>query len=279
MFLNAVILILQEVLEAALLVTVLLVLAESLHRYYGQPFVWQRSWLLIALVMGLAGGWLYASLMPAVSQWFDYVGQEVTNSLIHLLSLACLLAVAYLPSHRQTPTANRSRYFLLPGAMIVIVFLALMREGSEIIIYLQGVGSQQENLASVLLGGTIGAGIGLSCGIILYYALLTPGRPWTLRLCVALLALVTGNMASQIIMLLSQADWLPYTAIAWNSSALISESSVTGHLLYALIGYEATPSILQAASYLTGIIVIIPSPLSRKAWANLNGFHNHASQT
>lgn len=279
MFLNAVILILQEILEAALMVSVLLVISESLTRSYGAAFVLQRSWVLMALGLGLGGAWFYAQWMPEISQWFDYVGQEVINSLIHLISLICLILLVYLPPLSQAPPNHSAQRLLPPAAMILIVFLAVMREGSEIIIYLLGVGSQQENLASVLLGASIGGGIGLSCGIILYYALLIPGKPWTLRACAVLMALICGNMASQIVMLLTQANWLPFTPIAWNTSGLIPESSIHGHLLYALVGYEATPSLLQAASYLAGIIAVIPSPLTRLAWPGPIRYQKHANQS
>jgi len=81
-------------------------------------------------------------------------------------------------------------------------------------------------------------------------------------------------MASQAILLLNQADWLPFTPTAWDSSGLLSESSVLGQLAYALIGYEATPSIMQVSAYLLGLFFVIISPISRLAWST---WHDEAS--
>lgn len=64
-------------------------------------------------------------------------------------------------------------------------------------------------------------------------------------------------MTLQIAQLLAQADWIPSQYPLWNSSALISENSLTGQLLYALIGYEATPTPIQIISYLISLLLII----------------------
>ena len=73
-------------------------------------------------------------------------------------------------------------------------------------------------------------------------------------------------MASQASLLLIQADWLPYTVELWDSSALLPEYSVTGQLLYALIGYEANPSLLQVCVYIGAVILILTSPLFLLSW-------------
>jgi high-affinity iron transporter len=40
----------------------------------------------------------------------------------------------------------------------------------------------------------------------------------------------------------------------WDTSEWISERSITGQMLYALLGYEATPTPIQAAAYLIAIV-------------------------
>jgi high-affinity iron transporter len=87
-----------------------------------------------------------------------------------------------------------------------------------------------------------------------------------LRIGLILLALFAGNMAAQSIQLLTQADWLASTPQLWDSSALLTEYSVTGQLLYALIGYEATPSLAQAISYVAAMLLLASTPLFRQSW-------------
>jgi len=266
MFLDAVILFLQEILEASLLISVLLALTELFHKGSGHEFRLSAYWVACAMILGGLGAWAYAAAMPTISEWFDYVGQEIVNSLLHLLSLILLIVLATVVPAGLFREAQTLRNRMTVLSMVIIVLLALVREGSEIILYLNGVLSQAENTIPVLSGGVVGTGIGISSGVFLYYSLISLNQPWSTRVCVLLLALLAGNMASQIVMLLSQADWLPYAAEAWNSSSLVPESSLPGRLLYALIGYEATPSILQVACYGLAVLSILVGPLFRNAW-------------
>ena len=268
MFLSAVILILQEILEAALLISVLLVLTSLFHEAWNRTFTLRRRWISYALLLGCAGAWIYAQLTPQISEWFDYVGQEVVNASIHLVSLLFLMLLANIVPSRYLANNASTRSRLTVVSMVIIVLLALVREGSEIIMYVAGVTSQSENVTAVLLGGVIGGGIGISCGIFLYYSLISLSQRWALRACLLLLAFISGNMASQTVLLLTQADWLPYTPIAWNTSAILAENSIPGHLFYALVGYEATPSILRVICYSLGRLMVIAGPLFRLAWPN-----------
>jgi high-affinity iron transporter len=63
------------------------------------------------------------------------------------------------------------------------------------------------------------------------------------------MASLSGSMMSQATQLLIQVDYLPTAFPLWDTSNLISERSVTGQVLYALIGYEATPVFLQVIAY------------------------------
>lgn len=257
MFLNAVILILQEILEAALLVSVLL----ALMVLFGTALAQRGRWLLGAVAAGLAGAALYGRFMPRISGWFDYVGLEVVNAGIQLAILACLFPFCFLYGRRDA-AAGRLALWLMTG----MVALSITREGAEVILYIGGILGQPENLSPVLFGGLIAAGIGISSGVLLYYTLVGLALRTALRTCMVLLALFAGNMAAQAVLLLTQADWLPYTPEVWNSSGWLQEYSVPGQLLYALVGYEANPSAAQAGAYLAAALLVACSPLVRRAW-------------
>jgi len=265
MFLNAVILVLQEIVEAALLISVLLVLTRLLRQLWPTDFNLGNFWLITSALLGLIGSWIYARLIPTISLWFDYVGLEVVNAFIQTCIVVLLLMLCYsLTRERLKKYPQLSK---LTGIFItLVVSLGIIREVSEIIIYVAGITSQPENFAPVMMGSFIALGIGTSGGILLFYFLLSLPSLWALRSCMLLLALFTGNMASQACLLLTQADWLPYTPELWNSSSLLPEYTVPGQLLYALIGYEATPSILQFGCYAVAAFLILISPLFKITW-------------
>ena len=253
MLLNTVIFILQETLEAALVISILLAI--------NYLFSITTRWLSYSIGFGLIGAFTYAFNMKAVSQWFSYVGQEVVNAtlqiaIVVLIGIYTFIIFSYkrLPETALETPSSRTFYFIITGS---IVALGIVREGSEILLYVSGFFLQSDGLSTVTVGGSIGFGIGLSIGIILYYALVNMAEQWKLIFPVILLAVFCGNMAAQSALHLTQADWLPYTPVLWNTSTLIAEGSLTGRLLYALFGYEATPSYLQAASYLFGVTLVI----------------------
>lgn len=245
MLLNSVIIILREVLEAALLISVLLVLTQSLERSF--------RWVSWALLSGMIGAMVYAIGIDAISEWFDGVGQEVVNALLQA-GIFSLIAVTMVLLPRQLYTRESGR--LLAFVMILTVALVLTREGAEVTIYLYGFLRGSDQLFRVLLGAAIGASIGVSASVLFYYTLRNLSKRRTIGIGVVVLMLVGSGMALQAAQLLIQADWLPARLPIWDSSGWISETSVTGQLLYALIGYEATPTAIQAGFQFGGLLLL-----------------------
>ena len=54
-----------------------------------------------------------------------------------------------------------------------------------------------------------------------------------------------------------QVDWLSQSPAVWDTSSIITEHSLLGELLYALIGYEATPTFLQSSVYISGAAFVL----------------------
>lgn len=261
MFLDAVILILQEILEAALLLSVLLAVNQQLGHYFAGTRRLTLHWYGAAIAVGIVGAAVFAWAMPTVSEWFDYVGQEVTHAAMHVVVIGCLYV------HCRCLQASEAKRNLWAGlTLVVVIALAITREGAEIFLYLNGIWGAPTTVTPALLGTGVAGGIGISAGILLYYSLVSFSRTMTLRIGLILLALFAGNMALQAIQLLMQADWMPVTPQLWDTSALLTEYSVTGQLLYSLIGYEATPSLAQAIGYISAMLLIASTPLFRQSW-------------
>jgi high-affinity iron transporter len=251
MLVNSVVIVLREVLEAALLISVLLAQSRRMQL--------RARWLLPALALGVSGAIAYAMLLGPVTELFDGVGQELTNALLQLGIFAGLVATVFLVA-RHSPRTNESQG-ILTACMAVTVALAISREGSEIFIFVSGFLVMKEMLLSVALGSLAGAGIGCSVGVLLYYLLLAmPERRATLT-SLALLGLAASSMCSQATKLLIQADWLTVSGPLWDSSGVVPEQSVLGQLLYALIGYEASPTAQEVAAYAGSMAIIVISAL------------------
>ncbi|HEY9034933.1 MAG TPA: FTR1 family protein [Pseudomonadales bacterium] len=242
MLIHAVVIFFQEVFEASLLTGLLLTLASQ-----------QRlplRWLWQAFVFGILGAATYAGKLQQVSAWFDYAGQELVNALLQTGIFACLLLLLLFdPSPGRRP--------LLSPLMSSALALAIIMEGAEIVIYLQGATHHTEQLLAIGSGAVLGSAIGASFAALIYYALVRyPGREAWLATRL-LLCLTAAAMLGQASQQLVQADWLAGGPRVWDSSSLVDEQSLAGHFLYALLGYEATPDVAQLVAWLAGLLATL----------------------
>jgi high-affinity iron transporter len=252
MLLTSVVLILQETLEAALLVSILGVVTLQTGR--------RLTWLPWGFAGGCVLAYIYAANIQRISEWFEYVGQELTNAALQTTIAAAIVLLAWQVARiyaagDAADAAPRRQTAALQVLCGLIISLAITREGSEILVYLGGFLAQSDKVQAVLIGSAIGSGIGISVGLLLFYGLLAlGGKRW---IPLALLALFCGNMLAQSALQLTQADWLQPGPTLWDSSAWLPESSVAGRLLYALLGYESSPSAAQVISYLAGVAAVL----------------------
>lgn len=247
MLLDAVIIVLREVLEAAMLASIFLAVSKIL----GIRF----HWFLLSLAVGAIGAYGYAAAMKWVSEWFDFTGQELVNGLIQVgiyITALAVVVLGYLSAGR-----GDAGYRWVTLMMTMTMILAVIREGSEIMLYLQTFTGDQGRLLRVLTGGVVGAGIGCSVGILVYYLLVLNVGRYSLVGCQAALAVVAAGIVSQVVPLFEQIDILPGAGPVWDTSTLLPETSIVGQLLYAVVGYEATPSPWQVAVYVGAMIVFV----------------------
>ena len=252
MLVNSVIIVLREVLEAALMISVLLAVSR--------PLQLRASWLRNGLILGLIGAAVYGYLIDPVSNLFEGVGQEVVNALLQFGIFAVLaMSVFLIARQKGKPLKGDS---ILPTAMAMAIVLAVTREGSEILVFVSGFLQVNDFLSSVGLGSLAGAAIGYSVGVLFYYFLLSLEERNSLRISLVLLTLVASGMIGQATGLLIQADWISVAGPLWDTSGLIAEDSLPGQLLYALMAYEATPSATEVIVYSASIVVMTVSILA-----------------
>lgn len=262
---DAVLLILREVLEAALILSMLLVLSNKLQLSY--------RWSLIALACGFLGSWLEAKNAYAIAEAFDGIGQELFNSALLLIAIFSImlltlmlfpLAFANLRQHNNlthTPNTFTQYRWLAYSLLVTTVSCSITREGSEIWIYLSSFLQSPEMFYSAVIGSVIGAGIGVSLGAITYYLLAFMTEKFFLPTFIAVITLVIGGLSMQIATQLMQIGWLESTTPLWDTSFIISERSWLGELLYALIGYDAKPTAAQGIFYVLTIAPILVTAL------------------
>jgi high-affinity iron transporter len=248
MTLSAVIIILREVLEAALVLSLLV----STTRLMGLSYLG----IIAGLVFGMASAVSASLLVGVISESFDGVGQEVFNA-VFLTTIVLLLILYAAGIDRQAATVGRLKSLLQLVVSCLVVALIITREGMEIIIFVSGFTDSLVDMLPVLVGGAIGTGIGVSLGVLVYYGLINLPDRLAVVVPLLLLALVASGMASQAVVYLMQGGLVESQLPVWDSSDWISETSVTGQLLYAALGYEATPTLKQLVFYCTTLMVFM----------------------
>ena len=260
MLIDAVVIILRETLEAAILISVLISISNSQHI--------KLNWLLLSLSIGTLASVAYAVSIGSISTWFDYVGQEIVNASIQYGIYGCLLATTLLATQRQPRST-----LPLTVAMTIAATLAMVREGSEIIIFFTGFLSKEDVIIQALTSGFIGLTIGMSVGALCYFSIISCPKKIRLNIQVTVLSFIAAGMVAQATRLLIQADWLPSSRQLWDSSAFLAEQSTIGQLAYATFGYEATPTPVEVYAYLTALLLIPMAIIIIRLWCSRAATH------
>lgn len=240
MLINAVIIILREVLEASLIMGVLLALS--------QLNLLSKTWCVKAVILGVLGAVVYAVNLAIISALHDGVGQEIVNTALYVFIFIFVLLIIY--GLRDKQYSN-----VAIAAMFACVALAVVREGSEIIVYIHGFSTIPELFTPILIGSSIGAGIGLSMGVFIYYLIVNLPFLYGVRFSFIVLVFIAGGMVSQATQMLLQADLISSDLPIWDTSHIVSEQSIVGQILFAMMGYEATPILLQVVLYVFSILL------------------------
>jgi len=257
MFATAII-VFREVLEASLIIGILAAATRNVPN--------SRRWLLAGLLAGLVGSGLVAAFTDVIGSLASGIGQEIFNAIV--LSLAVLMLAwhnIWMSSHGAALAAsaksmgkNISDGTSECSVLLVIVGIAVLREGSETVLFLYGIAASNDGgQSSMLLGGLIGMLAGIAVGYTLYAGLLRVPMRWFFAATGILVLLLAAGMASQAAHFLIQADLLPSLASPlWDTSAVLPESGLPGMLLHSLIGYDSRPAGMQIVFYLVALVAI-----------------------
>lgn len=250
--LGTAIIVFREVLEAALIVGIVLAASAGAPR--------RGFWVWLGLTGGIAGAGVIAVFAGAIAAAAAGIGQELLNAAILLLAVGMLGWHNIWMSRHGRELAATAR--MLGGAVIsgarplyvlaIVVGLAVLREGSETVLFLYGIAAGGGlTIGALIAGGTLGLAGGVGIGAILYLGLLRIPTRQLFTVTSWMVLLLAAGMASQAAGFLVQADLLPPLGDAvWDTSAALTENSVIGKALHTLIGYVSRPDGIQILFYI-----------------------------
>lgn len=253
----AAIIVFREVLEASLIVSVMMAATR------GVPG--RLRWLAGGVLLGLLGSVVVASSMEVIASLADGLGQELFNATLLLAAVAMLawhniwmavhgreLAQQMTTTAQGVRDGSRQR-----SVILLVVALAVLREGSETVLFLYGLANTGEaGLRDTLGGGALGLSAGALVAAMLYGGLLRIPVRWFFSVTSVLVLLLAASMGAQATRMLIQADLLPSLAMPlWDLSQVLPQDTAVGTVLHGLIGYEAQPAGMQVLVY--GLLLLV----------------------
>ncbi|MGC8469217.1 MAG: FTR1 family iron permease [Acetobacteraceae bacterium] len=248
--LASLIIVFREVIEAGLIVGIVLAATRG---------VAGRGRMVAAgLAAGLAGAVLVALFAGRIEALFAGSGQELLNVTI-LAAAVGMLAWhnAWMSRHgramgeelRSLGHAVREGRRPL-AALGIVIAVAVLREGSEVVLFLYGVAAGGAGAWAMAAGGAFGIAAGGFVAILMYRGMLSIPTRHIFTATSTMISLLAAGMAADAAALLQQAGFAQflYTPL-WSTAWLLGDGSIPGRMLHTLIGYTARPDGLQLLAW------------------------------
>jgi len=252
------IIVFREVLEAALIVGIVMAASR------GAP---QRGiWVGSGIAGGIMGALCVAGAAGTIAAMAEGIGQELFDAAVLFAAVVMLgWHNVWMARHGRDLASNATqlgrdvRRGTEPlWALAFAVGLAVLREGSETVLFLYGIALAGEGgVSPLVLGGGIGLVLGVVAGIAIYFGLVSIPMRQLFTVTSWLVLLLAAGLASQGAAFLMQADLLPALGSnLWDTSFLLSDQSIPGKILRTLVGYTAQPAGIQLVFYVATLLII-----------------------
>src|SRR5665647_1592264 len=154
--LGALIIVFREVIEAGLIVGIVMAATRGVAG--------RGRWINIGIAAGVLGAGVVAVFAGGISQAFEGAGQELFNAGILAVAVVMLMwHNAWMARHGREIADNMrvvgtavSEGARPLTALAIVVGLAVLREGSEVVLFLYGIMAQGTSGSALLVGGLLG---------------------------------------------------------------------------------------------------------------------------
>ena len=252
------IIVFREVMEAGLIVGIVLAATEGVAG--------RGRWIAGGIAAGVAGASLVAVFAAALFNMFQGAGQEVFTAAILLFAVAMLTwHVGWMSHHGRAMAAEMHQVGQAVrlgqrslAALAVVVTVAVLREGSEVVLFLFGIAAaSNSDPLSLAIGGVAGLALASVVSWLLYRGLVAIPLRHLFNVTNTLIALLAAGMAGQAVAVLHGADLLPgWGEQLWDTSGFLADDTFLGRSLHALVGYSARPSGIQFAAWLGTLVML-----------------------
>ena len=252
---------LREGLEAALIVSLIASYLKRTQRGRWIGVMWVGVFLAAALCLGLG------ILINETTGEFPQKEQELFEGIVAVIAVVILTWMVFwmrkVSRNVKAQLEEAVDQALQKGgnngwALVLMVFLAVAREGLESVFFLLAAFTQDVGLAP-----PVGAVLGLLCaaaiGALIYWGGVRLNLAKFFKWTSLFIIFVAAGLAAGAIRAFHEAGlWNHYQSVAFDLSATLSTHTLFGTLLESLLGYQEAPSVSEVVVWL---IYLIPALL------------------
>ncbi|HKT41478.1 MAG TPA: FTR1 family protein [Rhodanobacteraceae bacterium] len=251
-------LVFREVLEAALIVTVVAAATRGVPR--------RSVFVGGGIALGVIGAIVVAVCMGFIEGSLGGVGQEVFQATVLLTAVVMIgWHVTWMSSHGREMVQQMKQVTdsVKAGSssiaiLLAVVALAVLREGSEVVLFLFGMAAGGASKLGFIGGVPLGLAGGVAVGLALYFGLLRIPLRYFFSATNWMLVVLASGLAASAAGFLIQANLLPaWGNQLWDTSWLLTNQSIVGQAVHVLTGYEARPAGMQLVFWIVTFVVLV----------------------
>jgi high-affinity iron transporter len=253
---------LREGLEAALIIGIVLGAVSKIRRTDLAPAVWYGTLsavaisILTAVILTSFG----MSLEGAAEQIFEGITMLVAAGILTWMIFWMGKQARFLKSELEDGV-NKAAATTGKRAVFMVAFLAVVREGIELAIFVTDAffAGNQEAASTTLIQILAGTILGLGTAVLLGYTIFATTVRLDLRkffqVTGILLILFAAGLVAHGVHEFNEVGWIPgIVEHVWDVNMILDENSIAGQLLKTLFGYNGNPSLTEMIAYFAYII-------------------------
>ena len=254
----------REIIEAGLIVSIVLAATRGIAG--------RGRWIGLGVALGLVGAGLLVLFARRIAEAYEGSGQELLNAVVLTVAVPMLawhgawmarhgreMAGEFKAAGEAVRTGQRTA-----AALAVVVGAAILREGAELVLFLYGLIASGTTGPELLGGALLGVAAGIGLSGLSYVGLVALPVRKVFAVTSGLIVLLAAGLAAQAVQFYADAGVITVLdRPVWSTAWLVSEGSVAGKVLHALIGYTERPSGAQVLTY--ALVVVLMLALMRVA--------------
>ncbi len=247
----ALIITLREGLEAALIIGIVL----AYLRRIGQPHRARPVWLGAAAALLVTFG--TGLLVATTAAHLDGKALKIFEGSGMFLAAAVLTYVVIWMHRQARNVADRLRQQVdaalrqgSSAALFMLAFTVIIREGVETVLFLQAGSATTPSSATFWAGAAAGAVLAALLGAAIYAGGMRLSLRAFFNVTGAVLVFFAAGMLAHGVKEFHEARVLgPIVPHIWDTYAILPDNSPVGRFLGAFLGYDSSPSLLQALAF------------------------------